>query len=522
VGLRIAWPWRALVLAAVCLLTGLATASRADAQDPRNAAEQYIRGAMLSSADAGGYRLTNSGQPSDLAASGALNASFVRFAAEPRGSKPIADFLVVMYAFATPQAAQAWSDSLRAAPRCPFMPCRFERTYNVRGADSTIGYYGLTRDNAGNLDVTYGVGLRAGTVYYDLYVFASERIQGFNAVSGAMAENEMFVLANAQNAKISRNGIFVPPTVAAPPPSTNQPGTSAAPATPATPATSTSEPGMPDMLMLVTARVGGVVAREGTVIRAFIDGKECGRASLVFGFTALSVASRDTTAGCGTPGAAIVFRIGDDLASETVSWGLDNFVTPASLNASRPGGGSGLVVRPVLLVNCIAPEGRCSEHDQALWSGNFDAWFDELVQRGLEPSGSLMLDAWVRFRADRGEIFGALARAFLDEQPFTFITSVRFAPASGDPDTYVTIFNFGADRPVGGWTVRSGGAVYAFPPDAVLTKGTCRIYRGEVPASDVSSTCPGAALVGAEAAFGQQGFVDVLDAEGHEIDSVAW
>jgi hypothetical protein len=348
-----------------------------------------------------------------------------------------------------------------------------------------------------------GVGIvwRRGTSYFVLLAVQSVRT---NRVAWL---NETVELARIQESKAQRLGPFVPPAPPPPPP----------------PASSTvGSETMPDMLLLLTARVGGAMAREGTVIRAFIDGKECGRAALVLGFTALSVASADTTAGCGAPGAAVIFRIGDDLANETLTWRLENFVTPVSLSSQSVTVGGGIVVRPVLEVNCKPVEAECTGHERLLWTGNYDAWIEELSSRGLEPSGDTLLRSWVRFRAERGEVFGNLAQAFLDEQPFTFILSVRYAPVSSDADLYVSIFNFGADRPVGGWTVRSGGASYTFPPDAILGTGSCRIYRGTPPESDDANTCPGAVLVGEEAEFGQHGFVEILDAEGREIDSVAW
>lgn len=500
-----AWPLRALALASVCLLAGLG-ASRADAQTPdvRAAADQYLGTLIVGAGDARGYRplSTDTVNPQSI---GALAGRSAAFLPEPVGSKPIAGFFIWAYVMPSAEAASREVASIRSGGSIrgdDGSVLTFQWTESLSGFDQAEVANWDWRFSDGTRSTGVGMGWRRGSNYFILLAVQSvltNRVAWFN---------EMIEIARIQEAKAARRGAFVPPAPPSPPPA-------------AATSTTTNSQAMPDMLLLVTARVGGAVAREGTVIRAFIDGKECGRASLVFGFTALSVASRDTTAGCGAPGAAVVFRIGDDLAAETVSWGLDNFITPASLNVNRPGGNTGLVVRPVLVVNCISPAGRCSEQEQALWSGNLDAWLDELQQRGIEPSGDSMLRGWIQFRADRGEIFGALARAFLDEQPFTFVMSVRFAPASGDPDSYVSIFNFGADRPVGGWIVRSGNATYTFAPDAVLTKGVCRIYRGAVPATDVNSTCPGAVLEG-EDAIGQQGFVEILDAEGQEIDSVAW
>lgn len=477
------------------LLAGEASPARAQNQNPRTAAEQYIARVMLSQGEVLGYRVT-SATTLDVAASGGLAGRRIVLEADPpntwRGNNRINLEMVV---YTSADAAQQRQTALEAQFRTWLGPANCSPATPLLNPDGVDASIVCDYQPPGFPDIAW----RRGQVHFWLSLQ--------NRIPGGSANAEAFRLANQQNDKAAGAGPFMVASAAPTPPSS-------APPTP-------EQPKMPDMLLLLTARTGGVMARDGTIIRAFIGNRECGRATLTLGFTALRVASHDTNVGCGTPGATVTFRIDDDPANESVTWGLDNFATPVSLTATRAVIGGGLVVRPVLVANCVSPSGSCSEHERALWSGNLDAWLEELAALGVEPSADTLLRAWVTYRAERGEVFGNLARAYLDAEPFTFILAVRYVPVGSDPYTYVSLFNFGADREVGGWTIRAGNAQYTFPEGAVLANGTCRVYSSAPPADDSGSTCPGATFSGGEG-LGPNGFVEVLSADGQVVDAVAW
>lgn len=505
---RAGWAIRPVAaLAVLALLASLASASSARAQDVGAAAQRFATGAIIGGGEMSGYRLSESGTAPDGRTVGALGSALVRFVPEPRGSRPVAEVLALVYVFPNAAAARQMAESMRRTPHCPYVRCTANNEYTAQGADAVMGFYGLTRDVAGNSDVSFGAGVQRANIYWEVYVFASERLQGWGAISGPAAEREMLRIAALQDTRVLRAGPFVPPSPSTPP-------ESPPPVTPA----------RPDMILLVTARVGGAMVREGTPIRALINGKECGSNTAVFGFTVISVSSEDSVAGCGTEGAPIRFRVGEDEAAETIVWNLNSFVTPVALSVARAVVGGGLLVRPTVEVNCVPLGEVCSPAERALWSANLEVWIADLQQRGIEPTGENLLRAWLEFRAGRGEVFAKLALAYLDAQPFTFISAVRHTPSATEPVPYVSLFNFGAARPVGGWQVRTGtGAVYTFPEGTVLPTGTCRIFAAPLPEGvEGGGVCPGAVFQGTGEALGSRGYVAITDAEGQIIDSVAW
>jgi hypothetical protein len=131
----------------------------------------------------------------------------------------------------------------------------------------------------------------------------------------------------------------------------------------------------------------------------------------------------------------------------------------------------------------------------------------------------------LELRAAREEPFALGVLAGRDRLPYTFIAAVRYAGSASEPTPYVLLTNAGADRPVGGWSVRTGtGAVYTFAPGTTLPAGSCRIGFGAAVEAD-DSTCPGAVFDagGADAlASRDEGYVLVQDERGDTIDVVGW
>jgi hypothetical protein len=504
---------RVALVGALCLLLGARTATRVRAQDAKAAAEQYLTRVILTQGEVLGYRFTSS-TSLDVRASGGLAGRRVVFEADPpntwRGNNRFA-LEVIVYQDA--ESAQRHQLELEARFRQWLGPANCGPATPLLSPDGVDTSVVCDYQPPGFPDIAW----RRGQVHIWLSLL--------NRIPGGSAHAEAFHLANQQNDKSAATG----PMTAGPAPVPAQGGGTPSATTPAqTPTAGTGtaapseQPKAPDMLLLVTARVGGLLVREGTVVRALVQGKECGRATMVLGFTAVAVSSGDSVPGCGSPGATITFTVGDDTAIETVVWGLENFATPVSLSTSRAVVGGGLVVRPTLVVNCIPAGGECSDAEKALWAGNLEAWVDDLRRQGEEPTSDLLLRSWLQFRAQRGEVFGSLALAFLDSRPFTFVLAVRYAPSATEPEPYVSLFNFGADRNVGGWTLRMGDAVYTFPEGATLGKGLCRVFGSSTAAAaDVGSVCPGASFESASA-FGAHGYVALVDSEGQEIDSVAW
>lgn len=280
---------------------------------------------------------------------------------------------------------------------------------------------------------------------------------------------------------------------------------------------------MPAMLLLVVPLVNGEIVRDGTVVRAYIGGQECGDGTTIFGWTFLAVESRDVRPGCGAPGTVVTFTINDVPANETVTWVIGSFAHGVMLTSSADRPSGGVLVRPVVSVRCRPAPGQavCPDRDERLWNGDLETWLAEFAARGEDASGAALLRAWARFRAERGEVLGGMVLAVLDGVPYTFISAVRYQPSDEFPDLYVEIANIGGDRPVGNWRVETtDGGEYVFPPDAVLSPGPCRIYLSEDAAAAGTGTCTGAVLRGT--ALTRPGAVYLIDDQDQIVDSVGF
>lgn len=500
----------ALVLAVAAALT-VTHAPATRAQDAKAAAEQYLANVILKAGDVPGYKLRAEAveDASDL---GAVAARSVIFDADPFTSQKVQAFQIWVYVFPSVDGAHQNIASIRN--NRSYTETGTGAVVSVRWDGSLTGVeegesYRFTRQYPDRRnDAGTGAGWRRGVVFFRISAFSRP---------GHEIMDETLRLASVQNSKAARTGPYTPPA----PPVASTPAAPASPP-PDTGTQTATQPAEPDMNLLVTVRTGGAMARDGTVVRALIGGQECGRATTVLGFTLLAVPARSSKPGCGADGTPITFNIGDTPANETTMWSLDNLAMPVALTAAGRLT-SGLLVRPTLDVSCIAAEGECSDQERLLWAGNFDAWFAELQSRGIEPKGESMLRAWMQFRADRGEVFGSLALAFLEQRPYTFILAVRHTPSDDEPVPYVALFSFGADRPVGGWTLRTGGASYGFPTGMTLKTGACRVYAADPSvAVEVANTCPGAILSGASPAIDAHGYVELVDESGNVVDSVAY
>jgi hypothetical protein len=117
-----------------------------------------------------------------------------------------------------------------------------------------------------------------------------------------------------------------------------------------------------------------------------------------------------------------------------------------------------------------------------------------------------------------------MALAVLEGRPFTFILAVRHGATAAEPEPYVSLFNLGAERQAGGWTLRAGsGEVFTFPAETVLGRGQCRIYVNPLVGPESGPACQGAAFPAPGVELpARGGYVELVDEQGTVVDSVGW
>jgi hypothetical protein len=468
------------------------------AQNVLVAAEQYAQQVLLGANEVSGYRLVESTAVS-AAGTDALAIRYVSFIADPPDVGKALGFVVYVFIYSSAAPAHSQISNIRnngVETTGDGTRIAYRWDGSVGGADEAESFRFTARSVDGRALTGSGVGWRRDTVAFILLAFAAP---------GYDARQEALRLASLQNIKATRVGPFTLPT----PGQTGVPGG--------------AEEGMPAMLLLVVPLVNGEIVRDGTVVRAYIGGQECGDGTTIFGWTFLAVESRDVRPGCGAPGTVVTFTINDVPANETVTWVIGSFAHGVMLTSSADRPSGGVLVRPVVSVRCRPAPGQavCPDRDERLWNGDLETWLAEFAARGEDASGAALLRAWARFRAERGEVLGGMVLAVLDGVPYTFISAVRYQPSDEFPDLYVEIANIGGDRPVGNWRVETtDGGEYVFPPDAVLSPGPCRIYLSEDAAAAGTGTCTGAVLRGT--ALARPGAVYLIDDQDQIVDSVGF
>lgn len=479
---------------------------RAHAQDLRGTASEYLAAVMLSPGDSGlsGYWLIGADNLAIAASGTELAARRADFEASPRGAPRLRNFRITGRIFSAAETAR-------------FVVDAFREGRSFRDADgNTIEYewmgsipeipefaeidhgefFRFVRRRADGQIVETGTGAawRRGAVQFTI---SAAGPTGFDN------SDEVVRLLTVQDTKAARLGPFRPlnpPTLrpAGPRPSGDAPT---------------------GMGVIGTAVLSGALARDGAEVTARINETVCGRGTTLFGFFLFSVESAAQVPGCGTPGAVVRFAVNGNPVEQTLAWGTENLYTPVNLTAAAEQQVADRLVRPMLSIECrpLPDAESCSEREQLLWRSNLDAWL------GRVPTLQDVLPAWLQFRVDRGEPFGALLLAFLEERPYTFISAIQFAGSEAEPEPYVTIINVGAPRLVGGWQIITGtNARYAFPEGFALAQGVCRVYLGTRGRS-TENTCPGAFFTGAERlATSEDGYLLLTDGSGEPVDAVAW
>ncbi|MFN8558901.1 MAG: hypothetical protein U0531_16705 [Dehalococcoidia bacterium] len=99
-----------------------------------------------------------------------------------------------------------------------------------------------------------------------------------------------------------------------------------------------------EVLVVVSARVGGVIVRDGTAVQALAGGRECASATTALGFAVLTIPDRATRPACSGSGVQLAFAVGDMRARETVAWRQDTILLAVALSVDGPGGASGRAV----------------------------------------------------------------------------------------------------------------------------------------------------------------------------------
>jgi hypothetical protein len=496
-----------LVLGAVTALSVARLMPAAAAQGTRDpaAAERELAAVMLDETDLPGYRRTDVTVPDDFADSGAVAARQVSFQVDPGSDRLRGEMILYAYFFAAIPAAQAFLlDEVELFGS--------EAPLSLPGADEGVVFFTPAAGQTGTGNAL--AGWRRGVVVFEVLVALSPADQ---------AAAELRRLAALQNDKAVRGGPFGAQPAAPTPAASPRRGPTPA-ATP-TPTAGTTGAPLADALVILAVRVGGALARDNTVVKAFVDGMECASRETVLGWTFFAVASQDTRPGCGRPGATVSFTVDGVPARETIPWPLDRIATMKEINVEGAVRPSGRLVRPLVSERCLPAKetgAPCTPAEQRLWDGAIAAWEAELAGGSAE---ALAL-AWLGFRGARGEMLSSLVRAGLTGQPFTFIAVVRYEGGADEPDPYIALLNFGADRDVAGWRLRTEGGEYVFPPGAVLPAGSfCRVYlTAEAAALDTESACAGAVLVqtGAGPLLGSRNFAELVDRSETVVDEVAW
>jgi hypothetical protein len=483
-----------------------APADRAAAQDLRRTASEYLAAVMLSQGDGGlsGYRLTGA-QDLAIAAGGTeLAARRADFEASPRGAPRVRSFRITGRVFSAAETAEFVVNTFRE--RWSFRDSDGNTVeYEWMGSIPDLPQFGAIEhgeffrfvrrlDDGRIAEVGTGASWRRGAVQFTI---SAAGPTGFDN------SDEVVRLLALQDAKAARVGPFRPLN----PPALLQAGSRSSGEAPS------------GMGVLGTAVLAGALAQDGAEVTALIGDTACGRGTTLFGFFLFSVESATQVPDCGTPGATVRFTVNGVPAEQTLTWTVENLYTPVNLTADAEPVGAERLVRPMLSVECrpLPDAESCTEEERLLWRSNLRAW------RARVGSTDDVLSAWLRFRVDRGEPFGALLLAFLEERPYTFIAAVQFAGSATEPEPYVTIINVGAPRPVGGWEIRTGtDARYTFPDGFVLAQGVCRVYLGSR-GSPADTICPGAFFTGADQlATREGGYLLLTDQAGEPVDAVAW
>ncbi|MFN8558900.1 MAG: hypothetical protein U0531_16700 [Dehalococcoidia bacterium] len=143
---------------------------------------------------------------------------------------------------------------------------------------------------------------------------------------------------------------------------------------------------------------------------------------------------------------------------------------------------------------------QCSPEEQALWDGDLAAWTFRLANAGRSVAPDSLIEGWLQYRADRGEVFGNALLAIFTSKPYLVVTEVQHGRSAGAPNPHVAMLAVGGDRDVGGWTVETDtGAIYRFPDGFTLPDGVCRVYaEAGAAAADTTSTCPNAVFGSAD------------------------
>ena len=281
----------------------------------------------------------------------------------------------------------------------------------------------------------------------------------------------------------------------------------------------------PDLLLLVTVRANGALARDGVSVRAQIAGQDCGGGRTQNGSAAFSIGGALAPVVCTIDGSDITFTVDGQETPQPLIWPSDRLAVTITLVVPAAGGFDGRVVRPLIEPLCRTEAGLCAAEEQALWSGSLSAWRQWLTTQGRDPAGDLIWRTWLRLRAERGEVFGSAWLAAAEGRPYSYIAAVQYRRGVDGTDPHVLLAGAGPARAVGGWSLRANtGHVYTFPPDAVLAARGCAVFfSASAAAANRSWACPGEAVFrGAGVLPAAGGEVILLDDGGGEIDAVAW
>lgn len=237
------------------------------------------------------------------------------------------------------------------------------------------------------------------------------------------------------------------------------------------------------------ATLNGTTPPSGTPVTAFIGGTLCGTGQVGDnGRYSVDVADASQTAGCGSPGATITFRVGGVDASQRGTY-QQGFFTQLDLTAPAQPGANRFREAALSLADprpCIPDAGQtaCDANRLLLWNGDARAW----AARGV-TDGDARFNETVVFRVRAGDpaAISNIAR-FLDA-PYVKITRLRF---SGNEFIEVTNLG-GGSQDMTTWIVRTidRGLTARFPDGYVLNPGqSCRFYSG----ATASDSCGDAAF----------------------------
>lgn len=237
-----------------------------------------------------------------------------------------------------------------------------------------------------------------------------------------------------------------------------------------------------------TATLNGSPAPAGTVVTAFVDGRECGRGTVdTDNRYFVDVASENTVPGCGREGAPVTFRVGDAQAAQTVNFTQGTF-TALDLTAPAPAQPTQRYSESYLDLSdsfenprpCVPPMGQvtCDATRAALWRGDAAAW----AQRGVTDDDERFIQI-VLLRVEAGDPAVISNIAKIIGNPYLKVTRIGYAAGA----EFAEVTNLGSGpQEMNGWTLRSPNRnqVFTFPSDFTLAGGqSCRVYSGAVGAN---------------------------------------